>query len=228
MAAALVAAAPAATRAAEGLDPLLAGLRDAWARQVVREPTLVRPPLPIAIRGSVKTFQFLLDRPAFAARLARHLHPPLSYRVVEKGPKVFDVDDGGLVRGELRLVADAGNRRVYLGNGQARSVGQIIRLAGRMVVLLEYQPGKGEGAPLVEATSHMFLHVEGAVMRVIAKALSRLVWGIAERRVEVLGQAAGMVAERIARDPRSLFDEMRGWPDLRPEDLEDYRRTFLP
>jgi hypothetical protein len=107
---------------AEGSDPLLEKLTDPSAREVVQAATLVRPPLPITIRGSVETYAFLLDRPAFAAAVAKHLHPPLSYRVVVKGRDIYEVDDGGLLRGELRLLAKAGNRRVYLGNGQARSL----------------------------------------------------------------------------------------------------------
>jgi len=141
---------------------------------------------------------------------------------------VYEVDDGGLLRGELRLLATAGNRRVYLGNGQARSLAPLIRLTGRMVVLLEFRPGTSRVDPSVDTTSHIFLRLEGGLMKAMAKALAPLIWRMADRRITTLGDAAGMVATRIASDPRSLYAEMKGWTDLRAEDVEAYRKTFAP
>ena len=215
--------------AAEGLDPLLEKLSDPSAREVVQEATLVRPPLPIAIKSTVAIYEFLLDRPAFAAAVARHLHPALEkYTVVEKGRNIYDVDDGGSIRGEIRLLTKAADRRVYLANGQARSMAQLIRVTGRLVVLLEYRPGPGNGDPAVETTSHIFFRVDGGLMQFMVKILSPMIGGAVDRRITTLGLAARIVAERISHDPRSLYHEMRSWTDLRPEDVEEYRRTFAP
>jgi hypothetical protein len=122
----------------------------------------------------------------------------------------------------------APNRRIYLGNGPAQAAAQLLRMTGRMVVLLEYRRGKGAGNPSVDTTSQMFLRSEGGLMRGMTKALSPLIWWMADRRITTLQDAAGMVADRITRDPRSLFHEMKSWTDLRPEDVEAYRRTFVP
>ncbi len=225
----LLAGRPAIILAAEGLDPLLEKLSDPSAREVVQEATLVRPPLPIAIRSTVAIYEFLLDRPGFSAAVARHLHPHLEkYTVVEKGPAIYDVDDGGSIRGEVRLLTKAADRRVYLANGEARSMAQLIRVTGRVVILLEYRPGTSDGNPAVETTSHLFFRVDGGLMKVMVKILAPLIGGAVDRRITTLGLAARVVAERIAHDPRSLYDEMQGWTDLRPEDVAEYRRAFVP
>jgi hypothetical protein len=227
--AALVLAGAGGLQAADGLDPALERLGDPSAREVVHEATLVRPPLPLGIKSSVAIYEFLLDRPAFAAAMARHLHPPLErYTVVEKGRGVYEVDDGGTIRGEVRLLAKAADRRVYLANGQARSMAQLVRVTGRAVILLEYRPGASDGDPAVDTTSHIYFRVDGGIMQAMVKLLSPLIGGAVDRRIANLGLAARIVAERIARDPGSLYEEMQAWPDLRRDDVEEYRRTFLP
>lgn len=215
--------------AVEGLDPLLEQLSDPSAREVIQEATLVRPPLPIAIKSTVAIYEFLLDRPAFAAAVARHVHSPLEkYTVVERGQSVYDVDDGGSIRGEIRLLTKAADRRVYLATGQARSMAQLIRVTGRLVVLLEYRPATGSADPSVDTTSHVYFHVDGGIMKFMVKVLSPVIGGAVDRRITTLGLAARIVAERIAHDPRSLYHEMQAWTDLRPEDVDEYRRTFAP
>ena len=55
---------------------------------------------PVRFPGTLRITEWLLERPAFAATLARHLHPPLErYHLTDKGNGRYEVDDLGALRG---------------------------------------------------------------------------------------------------------------------------------
>lgn len=202
-------------------------IEDAVARQVVERYTIARQLQPVRFLGTLRTIEWLLDRPPLAAALARHLHPPLEgYHVTDTGDSVYTVDDQGALRGEFRLVARGLDRRVYLAEGRFRSLAYILSLSGSMVFTLEYREGRQANEPYVEITPQLFVRLNNVAAHAFLKVLAPLIHGIIDRRVANLTVAAEAVGRRIAKDPDGLYREMRTWPDIRPEEVEAFRLAF--
>jgi hypothetical protein len=209
---------------------LLIGLtvNDPITRDVVERYTLTRNLQPVRFLGTVRATEWLLDRPHLTAALARHLYPPLEqYHVAMRDDGSFAVNDQGTLRGSLRLVAQGANRRVYFCQGQFRSLAQILYLSGSMVFTLEYHNTRQGDDPAVEVTPHLYVRLDNVLAHGLLKIIAPLVHGAIDRRVANLAGATRAVGERIARDADGLYRDMRMWPDIRPDDLESYRKAFL-
>lgn len=202
-------------------------LDDAPTREVVERYSLARHLKTVRFVGTLKSTDWILDRPPFAATLARHLHPPLErYHVSDNGNGTYAVDDRGALRGSLRLVARAPERRVYFVEGEFRSLAHLLKLTGNMVFTIEYRERSDGDESYVEVDPQLFLRLDNIVVHGILKVLAPLLNGIIDRRVANLTAAAQIVSSRLTRDPQGLYQEIRTWPDVRPEDLEAFRQAF--
>jgi hypothetical protein len=217
--------------AAVGGAPLrLVGLavEDPPTRAVVEKPTLVRALAPVRFASTLETTEWLLDHPPLAAALARHLHPPLErYHLKAAGAGRYEVDDQGALRGTLRLVAVAPARRVYVCEGQFRSLAHLLTLNGTMVFTLEYRQVRDGGQPLVEVAPQLYLRLDNVLAHGLVKVLGPLLHGVIDRRVTSLTAATLVVGEHITRDAAGLYREMAAWSDLQPGDLAAFRAAFL-
>lgn len=217
--------------AASAGEPLrLAGLpvEDRPTRSVVENPTLARSLAPVRFASTLETTEWLLDHPPLAAALARHLHPPLErYHLRALGSGRYEVNDQGALRGTLRLVAAAPARRVYVCEGQFRSLAHILALSGTMVFTLEYRQLGDGSQPLMEVAPQLFLRLDNLLAHGLLKVLGPLLHGVIDRRVASLTAATLAVGERITRDAGGLYREMATWPDLQPGDLDAFRTAFL-
>ena len=201
---------------------------DPITRDVVERYTLARNLQPVRFLGTVRTTDWLLDRPQLAAALARHLHPPLEpYHIAMRDDGSFAVKDLGSLRGHLRLVARGANRRIYFCQGKFRSLAHILPLSGNMVFALEYRDFPQEAEPSVEVTPQLYVRLDNILAHGVLKVIAPLIHGVIDQRVANLTAATQVVGERISRDPRGLYREMQTWSDIRPEDLEAYRQAFV-
>jgi hypothetical protein len=201
---------------------------DPSTRAVIEHATLQRPLPAVRLIGPAERVDWLLDHPTLAATLARHLHPPLEqYQITDRGNGHFDVDDLGALRGHFHLVARAPDRRVYLCQGNFRSLGRLLSLSGGMVFTLEYREAPDGTGRQTVVTPRLYLRLDNVLAHGLLKLLSPLIHGTIDRRAANLATAAQVVAERLVRDPRGLYREMQTWPDARPEDLETFRRTLV-
>jgi hypothetical protein len=201
---------------------------DPITRDVVERYTLTRNLQPVRFLGTVRTTDWLLDRPRLAAALARHLHPPLEqYHIAMREDGTFAVNDLGSLRGDFRLVARGANRRIYFCQGQFRSLAYILPITGSMVFTLEYRDFQREADPSVEVTPQLYVRLDNILAHGVLRVIAPLLHGVIDRRVANLTAATQVVGERISRDPRGLYREMQTWSDIRPEDLEAYRQTFV-
>jgi hypothetical protein len=202
-------------------------IEDAATREVVERYSLARQLPPVRFPGTLRTTEWLLERPAFAATLARHLHPPLErYHITDKGNGRYEVDDLGALRGELRLVAQGLDRRVYLCEGEFRSLAQILKLSGTMVFTLEYREITQDNGPYIEVTPQLFVRLNNILAHGMLKVLAPLLNGVIDRRVGNLTTATQIVSQRLMSDPDGLYREIQTWPEVRPEELEAYRLAF--
>jgi hypothetical protein len=213
-----------------GANETLIGLTidDPITRDVVGRHTLSRNLQPVRFLGTVRTTDWLLDRPNLAAALARHLHPPLErYHIAMRNDGSFAVNDHGSLRGTVRLVARGAHRRVYFCQGQFRSMAHILRLTGSLVFTLQYRDVRDGADPAVEVTPQLYVRLDSILAHGVMKVIAPLVHGVIDRRVANLTVATQVVGERISRDPRGLYREMQTWLDIGSEDLDAYRQAFV-
>jgi hypothetical protein len=194
----------------------------------VERYTLARSLQPVRFLGTVRTTDWLLDRPQLAAALARRLYPPLEpYHIAMRDDGSFAVKDLGSLRGHLRLVARGANRRIYFCQGKFRSLAHILPLGGNMVFALEYRDFPQEAEPSVEVTPQLYVRLDNIFAHGVLRVIAPLIHGVIDQRVANLTAATQVVGQRISRDPRGLYREMQTWSDIRPEDLEAYRQAFV-
>jgi len=202
-------------------------VEDLATRDVVERYTLARQLQTVRIIGTLKITNWILDRPPLAATLARHLHPPLErYHITEQGDGLYAVDDMGSLRGSVRLVARAPERRIYFVEGQFRSLAHILTLSGSMVFTLTVREHWEGNESYVEVDPQLFVRLDNVLVHGILKILAPLIHGVIDRRVENLTAAAQAVSQRLTQDPQGLYREIRTWPDVRPAELEEYRHAF--
>ena len=216
-----------ATQASGAFRLIGLAIEDPATREVVERYTLARQLKPVRFIGTLKTTDWMMDRPPFAATLARHLHPPMErYHITDKGNGLYEVDDLGALRGSVRLIARGPERRVYFVEGQFRSLAHLLKLSGSMVFTLEYRERWEGNESYVEVDPQLFLRLDNIVAHGILKVLAPLLHGIIDRRVGNLTAAAQIVSQRLTKDPKGLYRELRTWSDVRPEELDEYRRAF--
>ena len=203
-------------------------VEDSATKIVVEDPTIVRQLSPVRFPGNIRTVEWLLDRPALGAILARRLHPPLErYQISPRQDGSFDVDDSGSLRGIFRLVAGGAHRRVYFCQGEFRSLAQLLNVSGGLVFTLEYREARDPSGRAVQISPQLHVRLDNAFARGTVKIVAPLLHGVIDRRVANLTTATQIMGERVSRDPEGLLREMQTWPEVRPEDLEEFRQAFL-
>jgi hypothetical protein len=202
-------------------------IEDAAVRRVIQGTTVSRAVEPTRFPGRAAHEEFLLDHLPLSAALGRRLSPSLEpYRVTERAPGVWGVEEGDSIRGQTRLVAAAAGRRVYITQGEFRSLAQLVRFEGAMVITLRFWEAEEAGQHFLRNEPHVYVRIENPFLRALAKLFSLIVQGIIERRVSRLAAAANAVSARLAQDPKGLYEEMGGWPEVSEKDREDYRHYF--
>ncbi len=202
-------------------------IEDAAVHRVVEGYTISRALEPTRFSGRREHEEFLLDHLPLAAALGRRLYPPLEpYGIVERAPGVYEVEDRGALRGTTRLIAKAPGRRVYLVEGEFRSLARLVRFTGTMVIALSYREGgDGEEEHLVNEP-HLYVRIDNILVHGLLKLLSPLIHGIIDRRVAALAAAAEAVSGRITRDPAGVYWEMKRWPEVTDAQRAEFRQHF--
>ncbi len=215
----------------EKSEPLtLIGLtiNDEAARYVIEHHTLSHKLKTVKYIGSIKTTDWVLDRPPFAATLARHLHPPLErYRISDSGSGNYTVEDLISLKGTIRLVARGANSRVYFIEGSFRSKTFKLKLSGNMVFTLEYKEHLEGSESYVEVEPYIYVRFDNVVVHGITKAFNPLVHRIIDRRAATLASAAQVVGEKLTKDPHGLYHDIKKWQDIESGDIEEYRIAFI-
>lgn len=226
----LVAVAALSALADEVHPPSLAGLAidDQETREIVAQPTLRRRIPRIRFAGDRRTYEFLVSHPPLATQLARHLHPPLErYTVTQVGEGLYTIEDLGALRGEARLVRVTGSQRVYWFKGEFRSLANLLRFTGRMVLVLDSREVNEGGRTYVESDPDFYLRIDHLFFGFLAKLLAPLINFLLDRRVGMIAEATSKVFQQVVEDPEGLYREMATWKEMRLEDLEAYRQAFI-
>ncbi len=201
---------------------------DMQTREILAQPTLRQQIRTIRFPGDRRTYEFLVNHPPLATQLARRVHPPLErYTVTEVGPGAYTVEDRGALRGEARLVTASEDRRVYRFSGEFRSLANLLRFTGRMVLILDYHEVQEAGRSYIESDPDFYLKIDHVFYGFMAKLLAPLIRLIIDRRVEMITEATTSLFDRVVKDPEGLYLEMVTWKEVRPEDLQAYRQAFI-
>ena len=226
----LVAVAAMSALADEVHPPSLAGVAidDRETREIIAQPTLRRRIPRIRFVGDRRTYDFLVSHPPLATQLARRLHPPLErYTVTQVGEGLYTIEDLGALRGEARLVRVTDRQRVYWFKGEFRSLANLLRFTGRMVLVLDSREVKEGGRTYMESDPEFYLRIEHVFFGFVARLLTPFINFLIDRRVGMIAEATSKLFQQVVGDPESLYREMATWKDVRPEDLEAYRQAFI-
>src|SRR5574337_166959 len=216
-----------ATEPAPALQPGLT-IDDPQTLEIIAQPTVRRQIPPIRFAGGRRTYEFLVTHPPFSTQLARRLHPPLErYTVTQIGEGVYTVEDRGALRGEARLIAAMGDQRIYRFQGEFRSLANLLRFTGRMVLILRYREVRKGGRTSMESNPDFYLRIDHPFFHVMTKLLSPLITSLIDRRVNMIVEATSKLFDQARTDPDGLYRQMSTWPEVQAADLEAYRHAFI-
>ena len=216
-----------ATELKSALQPGLT-IDDTQALEIIAQPTLHRQIPHIRFSGDRRIYEFLVMHPPLATQLARRLHPPLErYTVTQVGEGVYTVEDRGALRGEARLIAATGDQRIYRFQGEFRSLANLLRFTGRMILILRYREVREGSRTYMESDPDFYLRIDHSFFHVMAKLLSPLIHTILDRRVNMIVEATSKLFDQTWTDPKGLYQRMATWPEVQPTDLEAFRQAFL-
>lgn len=220
---------PALAWAGEARYPTLSEVvKDRAAREIIEQATLSHAIPRLRLSGNRRAYEFLLNHPSLAVRLARHLYPPMQqYTVTPVAEGQYHVEALGALRGTAHLILAEPGRRAYRVEGDFHSLANLLRFSGRMVATFGYREVRERNKASMESDLYVYLRVDSRLLGLMAKLLTPLIIRLIDRRVEMLVEGGRIVLARVTESPKSLYREMTQWKDLRPEDLELFRKTFL-
>ena len=201
---------------------------DPQTREIIAQPTLRRQIPRIRFSGDRRTYEFLVSHPPLATQLARRLHPPLErYTVTQVGEGVYTVEDRGALRGEARLIAATGDRRIYRFQGEFRSLANLLRFTSRMVLILRFREVREGSRTSMESDPEFYLRIDHLFFHFATKLLSPLITSLIDRRVNMIVEATSKLFDQVHTDPDGFYRQMSAWPEMQPTDLEAFRQAFL-
>lgn len=201
---------------------------DSQTREIMAAPTLRRRFPSMRVASDRRTYEFLVTRPPLATQLARRLHPPLErYTVTQIGEGVYTVEDHGALRGEARLIAATGDQRIYRFQGEFRSLANLLRFTGRMVLVLQYRELREGGRTSMESDPDFYLRIDHLFFHAMTKLLAPLITSLIDRRVSMIVEATRTLFDQVQTDPKGLYQRMGTWPEVHAMDREAYRLAFV-
>jgi RNase P protein component len=175
-------------------------------------------------------FRFLVDRPDFAASVARALRLG-EYRVTARDDAYWG-DDARGATGLIRVLLADGERRLYHLEGRYQK-GIWPAIEGQLLVLLEFRhEADPEGGSRVEASLTGHLRVDtplaDAVTRLVGTVSRSLVERAVERKVRRFFRTVARVSRWAHDQPDLLAVALEGHPEVpQDETLAAFRAVLL-
>ena len=156
----------------------------------------------------------LLSHPVLLGRLWEAYGFAPAYRVRPQGGGLRVEDPTGIV-GEMRLAKQAGNRWVYLGDGQLNHR-LVPAFGGKMALVITTLPGEAGVNARVEA----FIRTESRTLGFLTWTLSPLVRGRIENRATLNARDLGVILKDVSSAPQQTASRLAG------EDARAFARMF--
>ncbi|MSS70746.1 MAG: hypothetical protein EXS64_04570 [Candidatus Latescibacteria bacterium] len=158
----------------------------------------------------------LLSHPVLLGRLWAAYGFAPAYRVRTQGSGLHVEDPTGIV-GEMRLANQAGNRWVYLGDGQLNHR-LVPAFGGKMALIITTMPGGGG----VDARVEAFIRTESRTLGFLTWTLSPLVRGRIENRAALNARDMSVILKDVSSAPQQTASR------LAREDAAMLVRMFPP
>ena len=199
----------------------------ATVERVLDRPTVVSNLDEQIVESPRSIYEFLLTHLDFAAEIAR-TYGIGRYRIARVGNSAFHVDDRDGAVASVRLLHRAdrgadGVRCVYLARGHLVILGGV-RVRGDALVVLDY---KARDADSLSVRTGLRFRVDSGVLHRLGRVGERVLRRVLDRKVGLFVRAAEEASERVAEDPRGVYEKMSEVRGPEDEVIGEFRTVTL-
>ncbi len=199
-------------------EDLLKAERRRPVKEVVEDFTLHRQMSGLRLLGSEAVLGHLVMHPEFTASLAQAAGV-LKYSVKRQGPAEYWADDHRGLTGRIELLQATEGQLVYYAQGMYKN--GIIRIPGRIAVVVRYTEGKEGDSFFVENTVAAYVRVDGPLLDPLARLFRPIVERIMNRRVAWFFRKANELMTKLTQDPEAVLQKLP--PDTWQKEVAELR-----
>ena len=199
-------------------EELLKGEQRRPVKEVVEDFTLHRQVGGLRLLGRQSVFEYLVARPDFAASLA-HAAGVLKYTVTRQGPAEYWADDHKGLTGRLEILQAAEGQKVFYARGRYKK--GIIRIPGRVALVVHSAEGREGDSFYVENTISAFVRVDAALLDPLARLFRPIVERIMNNKVAFFFRKANELSTKLAQDPEAVLQKLP--PDTWQKEVAELR-----
>lgn len=204
-------------------EVLLHGDRAKSVKEVVEDFTLHRQVSGLRLLGRQVVFEHLLTHPDFAASVARAARV-LKYTVESRGEAEYWVNDHKGLTGRLEILQAQEGQMVLYAEGRYKK--GIIRIPGRLALVLRSSEGRDEESFYVENTVSGYVRLDGAILDPLARLFRPFVARIMEKRIHWFFRKVNRLMARLYEDPEAVLQELP--PKTWQQEAKELRTLLAP
>ncbi len=174
-------------------------------RETVEDFTVHRQVGGLHLSGRQAVFEHLLRHPDFAASLARAAGA-LRYTVERRGDTEFWANDHRGLTGTLEILQARDGQMVLYAQGIYKK--GIIRIPGRLALVMHSSEGRNEDSFYVENTLSGYVRFDSAVLDSLVRLFRPLVYRLMEKRTRWFFRRADRLMTKLYDDPEALLNEL--------------------
>lgn len=186
-------------------EELLIGEHRRPVREVVEDFTLHRQVSGLRLSGRQAVFEHFLSHPDFAASVSRAAGV-LKYTVKRRGEAEYWANDHKGLKGRLEILRVQEGQMVAFAQGRYKR--GIIRIPGRLVLVVHFSEGRDEDSFYVENTVSGYVRLDGALLDPLARLFRPLVARIMEKRVRWFFRKLNRLMTRLSEDPEAILQKL--------------------
>jgi len=199
-------------------EELLKGEQRRPVKEVVEDSTLHRQMSGLRLLGRQAVFEYLVTRPDFAASLAQAAGV-LKYTVTRQGEAEYWADDHRGLTGRLEILQASEGQKVFYAQGTYKN--GIIRIPGRVVLVVHSAEGRAGDSFYVENTVSAYVRVDAALLDPLARLFRPIVNRIMNKKVAWFFRKANELATKLTQDPEAVLQKLP--PDTWQEEVAQLR-----
>ncbi|MBI4617519.1 MAG: hypothetical protein HY720_28160 [Planctomycetes bacterium] len=208
----------------------LEGLAQADRAEVERihgQPTLTCPLEKKDVAATVEIYEFLLDRLDFTGRIVRRFRMG-DYEITAMGADAFHIDDGDGAVADARLLyqgpqGEGWTRRLYLAKGFFEILGSV-RIYGDALIVLDYRAREER---VLETVATIDFKARNDTLDRLGRAAEKALRVVVAKKAALFITAAKDASELVLSGASRVDERLRDDPDVRRDQLEEFRAAFL-
>jgi len=179
----------------------------------------------ITYRSRKEVFRFLIERPEFAAALARILRVG-DYQVTRIADGYW-ADDSRGARGLFRVLRVDETRRLYYFEGSYS--GRLLpAVRGRVLIVEETQHHESpDGTSYAETKLTGYLRLDSAITEFLTRITRPIAEAAVDRKVRRFFRTVSRVSQYAHDDPEGFYETLARHPELPEETLASFREALL-